>query len=693
MTTPDVRVRLPNVLAYVIAAFAVVSVLVLPFAVAASDLSMGEVMNGFFVHTFVLFAVLGAVIVWRRPGHRIGWLLVLVGAFNAMATTSNEYLLFGLAERPGFPSDELVYALLGWAWVPATAGIAMALPLLFPEGRLLSPRWRPLAVIAALVTMLLSVVDALSVEMKVPDAIMTVAYLLYGTTMLACLVPLILRFHRSRDVERQQFKWVLIGLAVSIPAIAVGAVWSVAGGGGALTLVPLVVSPITITFAVLRYRLFDLDVVISRTLLVAGLAGFITATYVAIVVGIGSLVGRGDEPNLILSVAATALVAVAFQPVRRGLQRVANRLVFGRRATPYDVLSAFATRVGGAEATPETLVGLAALMADGTGAKPARVWLRVGSELRSAATWPQRLDVGGPLAVGVDAAAALPDADLAAPVREADELLGVLTIAKPRGERVTDVDVDLVERLAAASGVLLRNLRLDAELAERLEEIETSRRRLVSAQDEARRRIEAELGGGTRVQLTTLSDRLSTLARDVDAERTPKSATLLEQLVTGTKGALDTLASLAAGVYPPRLAADGLVAALTEQTSRAAVPIEMHESRVGRYPADVEAAVYFSVLEALQNVAKYADAANVTVRLTQDLDTLTFAVTDDGVGFDTAETTSGTGLQGIVDRLDTVNGAITIDSAPGQGTVVTGTVPITASPQDVATPTLAGANR
>ena len=693
MTTPDEGVRLPNRLAYVIAASAVVSVLILPFALAASNLSVTEALNGFYVHNFVLFGVLGAVIVWRRPGNRIGWLLVFVGAFNAVFTFGGEYVLFGLDERRGFPSEGLSYLLVGWAWVPATAGVVMALPLLFPDGRLLSSRWRPLAAIVVLATVLLSVVDALTYVVVVPDAIGWTAYLLFGGAALACLVPLILRFHHSRDVERQQFKWVLIGLAVSVPAVAVGAVWSVGGGGGALTLIPLIVSPVTITIAVLRYRLFDIDVVISRTLLFAGLAGFITLTYVAIVVGLGSLVGGGDEPDLVLSVAATALVAVAFQPVRRRLQRVANRLVFGRRATPYDVLSAFATRVGGAEATPETLVGLAALMADGTGAKPARVWLRVGSELRSAATWPQGLDVGGPLAVGVDAAAALPDADLAAPVREADELLGVLTIAKPRGERVTDVDVDLVERLAAASGVLLRNLRLDAELAERLEEIETSRRRLVSAQDEARRRIEAELGGGTRVQLTTLSDRLSTLARDVDAERTPKSATLLEQLVTGTNGALDTLASLAAGVYPPRLAADGLVAALTEQTSRAAVPVEMHESGVGRYPADVEAAVYFAVLEALQNVAKYADAANVSVRLTQDLDTLTFAVTDDGVGFDTAETTSGTGLQGIVDRLDTVNGAITIESAPGQGTVVTGTVPITATPQDVAVPTLAGVNR
>ena len=171
----------------------------------------------------------------------------------------------------------------------------MALPLMFPDGRLLSRRWRPLAVLALLATVLLSIVDALSYTSMVPDAIGWISYLLFGATMLACLVPLILRFRRSRDVERQQFKWVLIGLAVSVPATAVGALWSIGGGGGALSLVPLIVSPVTITVAVLRYRLYDIDVVISRTLLFAGLAGFITLTYVAIVVGLGSLVGRGDE--------------------------------------------------------------------------------------------------------------------------------------------------------------------------------------------------------------------------------------------------------------------------------------------------------------------------------------------------------------------------------------------------------------
>jgi len=156
---------------------------------------------------------------------------------------------------------------------------------------------------------------------------------------------------------------------------------------------------------------------------------------------------------------------------------------------------------------------------------------------------------------------------------------------------------------------------------------------------------------------------------------TPKSALLLGQLVAATDGALETLDGLAAGVYPPRLAADGLAAALTEQAAKAAVPVSMHASGVGRYPAEVEAAVYFSVLEALQNVAKYARASSAQVRLQEDGDRLRFEVTDDGAGFDPATVAMGSGLQGMADRLDTVGGTMTVTSAPGNGTTVLGIVP------------------
>jgi len=419
---------------------------------------------------------------------------------------------------------------------------------------------------------------------------------------------------------------------------------------------------------------------------------------VLIVVGVGSFVGSGAEPNLALSVAATAVVAVAFQPVRRALQRVANRLVYGRRSTPYDVLSGFATRVGAAEPSPDTLVQLAELMAGGTGADPARVWLRVGSQLRPAATWPADASGGGLTDVveidGNDSAIALPDADLAVPVREQGELLGMLTIAKPRGERVTEVDIELLGRLAAASGVLLRNLRLDAELAQRLTDLEASRRRLLSAQNDARQRIEEDLAGGSRAQLAALRERLSGLCHEVDAASAPKTALLLDQLVTATVGAMATLDGLAAGVYPPRLASDGLAAALTEQAGKAAVPVSVHAEGVGRYPAEVEAAVYFSVLEALQNVAKYAAADSARVRLAQDDGQLRFEVTDDGAGFDPATVTMGSGLQGMADRLDTVGGTMALHSTPGSGTTITGQAPVPSGPPSpAAVPALAGASR
>jgi len=707
---PPLRLPLPNALAYGIAVVAFVVAVLQPFAVLDKGLTLAEAVDGFFLQNAVAFAVLGALILWRRPGNLIGWLLVAVGGLDACTHIGDEYELFELGNRPGFPSVTAVEAVIGWLWVPTVALIGMALPQLFPDGRLLSRRWRALAWFAAAATALLSSLFIMDTTGTRLESQFAVAFPVFALAMLTSLVPMVLRYRRSRGIERQQLKWVFYGLAVTVPCLVLGTAGALIGASAAWSLPGLVILPAAITVAVLRYRLFDIDLVISRTLLVAGLAAFITVAYVGIVVGVGSLVGQGDEPDLALSVLATAVVAVAFQPVRRGLQRVANRLVFGRRATPYDVLSGFATRVGAAEPSSDTLLQLAELMARGTGADPARVWLRVGSELRPAATWPLASDPdAGPAPVAiaesedaaVDGAAvpALPDADLAVPVRDRGELLEVLTIAKPRGERLTLVDTDLLGRLADASGVLLRNLRLDAELAQRLTDLQASRRRLLTAQNDARQRIEADLAGGSRAQLGVLRERLSGLAREVDPAAAPKTAVLLEQLVAATDGAMETLDSLAGGVYPPRLASDGLAAALTEQAAKAALPISVRAEGVGRYSAEVEAAVYFSVLEALQNVAKYANANSVGVLLTQDGDQLRFEVTDDGIGFDPATSSKGTGLQGMADRLDTVGGTMTLQTAPGAGASINGQIPtaitsvVTNTPARDLEPAMAGALR
>ena len=689
---PAATLPLPNGLAYVIAGWEVLVVAVLPFAVIAGGESLADAWAKFDLHNLAMPAVLGALIVWRRPGHVIGWVLVAAAGFDSLVIFGADYRHFRPDGFAGLPSGNAVWDALNFAWVLAAICLLVLLPQLFPDGRLLSRRWRPLFVVAVAAPLPLATLFVLDPRQLELESSFAKAFPGLGLAIALSLVPMAVRFRRSRGVERQQFKWVFYGLAISGPLCALGFILY-AGGRGvspAMTFAPLVVIPVVIAVAVLRFRLYDIDVVISKTLLVAGLAGFITVTYVAVVVGLGSLVGRGDEPNLVLSIAATTLVAVAFQPVRRRLQRVANRLVFGRRSTPYDVLSGFATRVGAGESSPESLVHLAELLAGGTGASPARVWLRVGSQLRAEATWPGGSETVDPVAIDtagdLDAAlTGLPKADLAVPVSEHGELLGVLTVAKPRGERVTEVDVDLVERLAATSGVVMRNVRLDAELTQRLEDLEASRRRLVTAQDDARRRIEAELAGGTRAELDLLRERLTMLS-GVDAEAAPKTALLLEQLVAATDGATQTLAGLAAGVYPPRLAEEGLVVALTEQATKAAMPVQVHADGVGRYPAEVEAAVYFAVLEGLQNVAKYADATSAQVRLTESDGSLSFAVSDDGAGFDTTTTTLGTGLQGITDRLDTVHGTLTVESTPGTGTTITGRIPTTPTAAEVSKP-------
>ena len=653
-----------------------------------------------FVTIVLVFSVLGALVASRHPRNAIGWIFLGIAVSEGAAWVIGSYAEYWVQTGSG-PAwlGETAAWYSQMSWMPLVLVPSTFVVMLFPDGHLVSRRWRPVAWSAGLGIPGSLVVTGLdpgrlsefpqidnpyAVESSLlgPLGIVVVGLMLVG--ILGSAASLVVRFRRAQGQERQQIKWLAFagaGAALVVPIMVV-VYDSMAENLATFIIMGSVLGlPVSAGVAILKYRLYDIDLVISRTLLVAGLVGFITAAYVGIVVGVGSLLGGGSgNPNAVLSVVATTVVAVAFQPVRRWLQRVANRLVFGRRSTPYDVLSGFATRVGAGESSTESLVHVAELLASGTGADPARVWLRVGSTLRAEATWPVDAGSVDPVTIdvegGVDAAVSrLPAADLAVPVVERGELLGVLTIAKPRGERVSEVDVDLVERLAAASGVVLRNLRLDAELTQRLVDLEASRRRLVSAQDDARRRIEADLAGGSRAELNLVRERLASMTANLDADAAPKTAMLLTQLIEATDGALGTLAGLAAGVYPPRLAADGLVAALTEQAAKAALPVQVRADGVGRYEPDVEAAAYFAVLEGLQNVAKYADATAAKVRLRGDVDWLRFEVVDDGAGFDQATTTMGSGLQGIADRLDTVGGSLTITSKPGAGTTISGHIP------------------
>ena len=197
-------------------------------------------------------------------------------------------------------------------------------------------------------------------------------------------------------MEREQLKWlVYAGGLIAAAALAVILIGSIGPGGNAannlqnaITSGAVALVPIAIGIAIFRYHLYDIDVVINKTLVYGSLAVFITGVYVAIVVGLGSLAQRGARPSLALSIAATAVVAVAFQPVRAWVQRLANRLVYGRRATPYEVLADFAGRMAGAYAAEDLLPRMARILAEGTAATRADVWLKSGEVFHDGAAWP-----------------------------------------------------------------------------------------------------------------------------------------------------------------------------------------------------------------------------------------------------------------------------------------------------------------
>ena len=566
-------------------------------------------------------------------------------------------------------------------------GFVVFVLLLFPTGALLSRRWRPVAWAAAAAIAAWALGNAFAPTLisagspPVRNPVGGAGAALIVATGLAAIVSLVFRYRRAGTVEREQLKWLVYAGGLIVAAVlAEIPVDKILSPGAAATNLQNAISsgavalvPMAIGIAVFRYRLYDIDVVISKTLVYGSLAVFITGVYVAIVVGIGSLAQHGVRPSLALSIVATAVVAIAFQPVRERVQRLANRLVYGQRATPYEILADFAGRMAGAYAAEDLLPRMARILAEGTGATRADVWLKSGDTFHDGAAWPDGAPPLPPARATVADVPAYPAADRILPVRYQGEVLGALSVSKRPGEPLTPTEDRLLADLAAQVGLVLKNAGLREQLLARLEEIRASRQRLVAAQDEERRRIERNIHDGAQQQLVALAIKLSIteslIGTDTDGERE-----LLAELRQDAAGAVEDLRDLARGIYPPLLASGGLAAALQAQARKAPVPTSVTANGVGRYPQDMEAAVYFCVLEALQNVAKYASATRAEIRLAAGHD-LTFEVTDDGAGFDPGTKACGTGLQGMADRLHAHGGTLAVRSAPGAGTTILGRLP------------------
>jgi signal transduction histidine kinase len=624
------------------------------------------------------FAVAGVLIASRVPSNPIGWVLLVAAVGTAVQEFAQQYSQYGLYHAPGaVPRADIAAWITEWVWIPYMAAVALLIPMLYPTGRLLSRRWGFLlalgltgATLGALCFALAPGdlasypgvpnpfgIDGAGWIQPVGDFVM----LTFAGALLGAITSLAIRYRRSRGEERQQLKWLLLALSLLASSFIVGVpAWTLGGEGTGTSLnvvenvlvVSLVAIPVAIGIAILRFRLYDIDVVIKKTVVYAILAAFITVVYVAVVVGIGTLVGSGG--NVFLSAVAAAAVSVAFQPARRRAQRLADRLVYGERATPYEVLSGFSERLAETYSVDDVLPRMARVLADGVGAKVTIV-LGTESSPTTVASWP--------------ADPSPPGSELQSfAVRHQGQHLGAIEVATAPDEALDPSRKKLVADVAAQAGLVLRNAAL-------IEDLRGSRQRLVTAQDQERRRIERNIHDGAQQQLVALAVKLK-LADSLVGKDEERVHAMLADLQVETNNALEDLRDLARGIYPPLLADKGLAAALESQGRKSVVPVSVETDGIGRYAQEIESAVYFSCLEALQNVTKYAEASSATVRLAQSNGNLSFEVADDGVGFDPATASRGSGLQGIADRLAALGGEVTIRSAPGDGTTVAGRLPV-----------------
>ena len=638
----------------------------------------------------LIWLATGALIVSRQPRNWAGWLFCFIGLAISVNFFVQPYAVYGLRVSPG------ALPFIGpAAWLNEYSFLAVAftplLFVLFPDGHVPSRRWR-VVVIGLLGGLGLAFLgyfvradtfnnlrdfgiryeNPFGIEALggAPGAVIALGTVAAMTSAVACVFGLRSRFKRSRGDERQQMRWLVfvgtLAAALLVLAFAFGLLGSALGfdEDSSVPIFPVLLSltaatvafgvPTAFLVSIFRYRLYDLDVVIRKTVVFGLLAVFIAVVYAAIVGGLGALAGSAS--NTTLSFVAAAALAVAFQPARDRARRLADRVVYGKRASPYEVLAEFSGRMSETYAADDVLPRMATVLAEGTGADAAVVWLRVGAEMRPAAIRPSQ----------ASAPTELPED--AVEVVHHGELLGALSVQMPPSDPMDPGKRKLIEDLAAQAGLVLRNVKL-------IEELRASRQRLVAAQDEERRKLERNLHDGAQQQLVALAVQLR-LARTMVDRDPAKVGNLLDAVQGAATDALEDLRDLARGIYPPLLADKGLQAALEGQARKSPLPVTIEADAIGRYPQQVESAVYFCSLEALNNVAKYAEASHVTLSLAQTDGHLTFSVADDGRGFDPATTGYGTGLQGMADRLDAIGGTLLVRSAPAEGTTVTGRVPV-----------------
>lgn len=476
--------------------------------------------------------------------------------------------------------------------------------------------------------------------------------------------------HISNSVQRQQIKWVVasgsvfvliyISQYIILPFIRPG----LSNVLYNLTYFPLrflsgMLVAVSIGFAIFRYRLWDIDIIINRTLVYGGLTAIVVSIYVIVVGTLGTTIqGRS---NLLISIIATGLVAVLVQPLRDRLQRGVNRMMYGERDDPVTVLSRLGKRLEATLAPDAILPVLTETIAQTLKLPYAAI------------TWGANHD--GEVA----ASFGHPVGEVARfPLSHQGETIGQLVIA-PRapGEEFSPADHHLLKNIAHQAGMAVHAVSLTADL-------QRSRQRLVTAREEERRRLRRDLHDGLGPNLASQGLKLAAVTQLL--EKDPASAmTLLEQVMAQNQSTVEEVRHLVYGLRPPALDELGLVAAIRDHVAgmdgKASLQIEIKEPNGGLPPlsAAVEVVAYRIILEALTNVIRHAQAQHCVIQFSLDLrdsgHSLQIEIQDDGIGLPRTPR-AGVGTRSMRERAEEVGGTCVIESKAGRGTRVCIQVPL-----------------
>ncbi len=613
---------------------------------------------------------LGLLVLSRRPQDRVAQFLAvgLIGTAVTFNVPSHAFLdLMPVGGVHQF--HEALHVGSGLAYIYAV--------VLFPDGQLIpivqtdrEARLRAVAYVAGALAIALVIYDRISIGH--PGQAFFVR--LFGIIIPAAGVSAqTYRLRRVLSAEaRQQSRMLRFGL---LPLFATGVVFSAFSLDADLGLVVfpfvIVLVPVSIAVGILRYRLWDIDVIVNRALLVGILAVGVIVIDTLVVIGAAEVLGL-KQTNAGLWVAATAVAVLALDPARTRSAELASRVVYGTRTTPEEALAELTEGLAGAISGSEALRAAAESLSNATGATEVAVWEHDGAGATCVARH------GAPAAGRAPTAVSIPIGDAAAPI-------GMLAITLPPGVRLSRVERALAEEFAAHAALLLRNERLAAELQGRLrdvsdhtDELQRLRRRLLATEDQARRKLERDIHDGAQQYLVALSIQLD-LASDSLASGAPGTAEELGELMGLTAETLEVVRALARGIHPRALRESGPAAALAVLPSAASIQLEIADRGLGRHDPEVEAGVYFTCLEAVQNACKHAAPRLVRVHLAHDRGHAHFTVEDDGKGFDAVRVLAAGGLRQMHDRVLALGGALDVRSSPGAGTVVTGHIPLRTS--------------